>query len=194
MKSNSPLFSNYSVSGGKSGSSSKGGSAIAAGIPTVGVKASIASALGNPKAKGKLKKASTVRKPPKGKKSSKRPIFTKKGHVTLRSVSARREFLLGKSVARIEHELRAHGYEVTRRGSKFSGSKAKIVLTLNSSKHRNIKQIQISPGSSRHGNVPYVKISTSDYGKIKIIGADRKSYKTDGHEKAHILFRRVKKK
>ncbi|MBQ7244546.1 MAG: hypothetical protein IJS52_10170 [Bacilli bacterium] len=54
---------------------------------------------------------------------------------------------------------------MTRRGSKFSGSTAKIVLTLNSSKHRNIKQIQISPGSSRHGNIPYVKISTGDYGK-----------------------------
>ena len=194
MKSNSPLFSNYSVSGGKSGSSGKGGSAIAAGRPTVGVKASIASALGKSKAKGKSKKASAARKLPKGKKSSKRPIFTKKGHVTIRSIAARREFFLGKSVARIEHELRTHGYEVTRRESKYRTSRAKIVLTLNSSKHRNIKQIQISPGSKRHGNVPYVKISTSDYGKIKIIGADRKSYKTDGYEKAHILFRRVKKK
>ena len=37
-------------------------------------------------------------------------------------------------------------------------------------------------------------LDTIDYGKIKIIGADRKSYKTDGYEKAHILFRRVKKK
>ena len=106
---------------------------------------------------------------------------------------------VGKISLRLGHNYHSYwngnvGYEVTRRGSKFSGSKAKIVLTLNSSKHRNIKQIQISPGSSRHGNVPYVKISTSDYGKIKIIGADRKSYKTDGQEKAHILFRRVKKK
>lgn len=194
MKSNSPLFSNYSVAGNKSGSSGKGGSSMAASIPPISAKASIAAPLGKPKVKGKAKKPSAAKKPSKGKKSSKRPIFTKKGHITLRSVSARREFFLGKSVARIEHELRTHGYEVTRRGSKFSGSKAKIVLTLNSSKHRNIKQIQISPGSNRHGNVPYVKISTSDYGKIKIIGADRKSYKTDGHEKAHILFRRVKKK
>jgi len=143
--------------------------------------------LGKGKAPERAKKAFKIKK-------DKRPIFTKKGHVTLRSIAARREFFLGKSVARIEHELRTHGYEVTRRGSKFSGSKAKIVLTLNSSKDRNIKQIQISPGSSRHGNVPYVKISTSDYGKIKIIGADREAYKTDGHEKAHILFRRVKKK
>lgn len=47
-------------------------------------------------------------------------------------------------------------------------------------------------GSKRHGNVPYVKISTSDYGKIKIIAASEKEYKTDGKETANILFRRKK--
>ena len=43
-----------------------------------------------------------------------------------------------------------------------------------------------------HGGMPYVKISTSDIGKIKIVGSDLKSYKSDGNEKAKILFRRIK--
>lgn len=123
---------------------------------------------------------------------NKKPIFDKNGHVTFNSVSARREFFLGKSVARLEHELHRHCYETERRPSTHKGSRAKFIVTLNPSKDRNISQIQISPGSKRHGNVPYVKISTSDIGKIKIIGSDSKSYKTDSHEKAKILFRRKK--
>ena len=178
MKSNSPLFANFTVSK----KANNGDIAPSVASPV---------AVSTKSAKSRLKK-------PLGKHSrkrkTKRPIFTRKGHVTPRSISARREFFLGKSVARIEHELRTHGYDVVRRGSKYKNSKATIILTLNSSKHRNIKQIQISPGSKRHGNVPYVKISTSDYGKIKIIGADKKAYKTDGKEKAIILYRRVKKK
>ena len=39
-------------------------------------------------------------------------------------------------------------------------------------------------------DLPYVKISTSDIGRIKIVNSDSKSYKTDGKEKAKILFRR----
>lgn len=35
-----------------------------------------------------------------------------------------------------------------------------------------------------------VKISTSDQGKIKIVGASKEQYKTDNTEKATILFRR----
>lgn len=194
MKSKSPLFSNYTISkGGGKGVGSASGAFIPMASPTA-VIASIAKPMKTTKAaKAKGKTKGSVRKTGGRGKKSKRPIFTKKGHVTIRSIAARREFFLGKSVARIEHELRTHGYEVTRRESKYRGSRAKIVLTLNSGKHRNIKQIQISPGSKRHGNVPYVKISTSDYGKIKIIGADRKAYKTDGKEKATILFRRKKK-
>lgn len=122
----------------------------------------------------------------------KEPIFNKKGHVTFNSISARREFFLGKSVARLEHEFHRHGYKTERRPSTHKGSRAKFIITLNPSKDRNVSQIQVSPGSKRHGNVPYVKISTSDIGKIKIIGSDPKSYKTDGNEKAKILFRRKK--
>ncbi len=120
------------------------------------------------------------------------PIFTKTGHVTLRSIADRREFFLGKSVARLEHELNKRGYETTRRASTHRGSKAKFIVTLNPGQDKNITQIQVSPGSKRHGSVPYVKISTSDYGKIKIIGSEPGKYKTDGKETAHLLFRRKK--
>jgi len=75
----------------------------------------------------------------------------------------------------------------------YSASKAKIIVTLNGNKDRNISQIQVSPGSKRHGDVPYVKISTTDYGKIKIIDSSPSEYKSDGREKAELIFRRDKK-
>ena len=98
-------------------------------------------------------------------KPKKEPIFDENGHVTVKSISARAEFFLGKSVARIEHELHKYGYQTQRRPSIHSTSKAKIIVTLNGNKDRNVSQIQVSPGSKRHGNVPYVKISTTDVGK-----------------------------
>ena len=52
--------------------------------------------------------------------SSKKPIFSKSGHVTIESISGRAEFFLGKSAARIEHEMHRYGYETTRRASKHS--------------------------------------------------------------------------
>ena len=110
--------------------------------------------------------------------------------IRIESIRARAEFFLGKSVARLEHELHKHGYETKRRPSTHSTSKAKIIVTLNSNKDRNISQIQVSPGSKRHGDVPYVKISTTDYGRIKIINASASEYKTDGREKATLCFRR----
>ena len=127
------------------------------------------------------------------KKLNRQPIFNNKGHVTIGSISARREFFLGKSVAKIESILHKTGYETQRRPSKHSTSKAKIIVTLNPSKERNITQVQVSPGSKRHGNVPYVKISTTDYGKIKIIGSSKEKYKTDNKEKATLLYRRYGK-
>lgn len=120
----------------------------------------------------------------------KAPIFSKTGHVTLESISNRAEFFLGKSVERLEHELQKHGYETARHPSTRSTSKAKIIMMLNSSKERNISQIQVSPGSKHHGDVPYVKISTTDIGRIKIINSYESDYKTDGHEKAKLIFRR----
>ncbi|HBL40725.1 MAG TPA: hypothetical protein DDY98_03815 [Ruminococcaceae bacterium] len=125
---------------------------------------------------------------------NKEPIFNESGHVTSKSISARAEFFLGKSVAKLENVLHKHGYETIRRPSKHSTSKAKIIVTTNPSKDRNITQIQVSPGSKRHGNVPYVKISTSDEGKFKIIGASQSEYKSDGKETAKIIFRRNNRK
>ena len=128
-----------------------------------------------------------------GSSGSKHPIFSRTGHVTIESISARAEFFLGKSAARIDHELHKYGYKTSRRTSKHSGSKAKIIVTLNPSRDRNISQVQISPGSRRHGNVPYVKISTTDLGRIKIIGASPSEYKSAGKENAKLIYRRKKK-
>ena len=123
----------------------------------------------------------------------KKPIFSKTGHVSAESISSRAEFFLRKSVAKLESILNKHGYETTRRPSKHSTSKAKIIVTTNPNKDRNITQIQVSPGSKRHGNIPYVKISTSDEGKFKIIGASKSEYKSDGKETAKLIFRRKNK-
>lgn len=38
------------------------------------------------------------------------PIFTSSGHVTLNSISERREFFLGKSVNKIKNILKRYGY------------------------------------------------------------------------------------
>lgn len=121
------------------------------------------------------------------------PIFSPTGHITKESVSDRREFFFGKSVAKIEATLRKYGYTTTRRPSIHSSSNARIIITLNHGGDRNITQVQISKGSKRHGNIPYVKINTSNIGKIKIINATEKEYKTDGNERAILLFRRQKK-
>jgi len=109
------------------------------------------------------------------------------------AISAHREFFLGKSASKIEKVLNQRGYKTKRRPSIHSNSRAKIVITTNSSKIKNISQIQVSPGSKRHGNVPYVKISTTDGGKYKIIDGTRSEYKTDGNEKAKLFFRRHNK-
>lgn len=110
--------------------------------------------------------------------------------ITRESVSAHREKFLGKTVGQIDKMLRKRGYETTIRKSKFSTSRAKVIVIGNSSKERNITQVQVSPGSKRHGDVPYVKISTTDIGIQKIIDARPAEYKTDGNEKATLLFRR----
>ncbi len=125
--------------------------------------------------------------------SKRQPIFSKSGHVTLDSISARREFFLGKPVSKIEKELHRHGYQTRVRGSIHATSKARIIVVTNATKERNISQVQVSPKSKRHGDVPYVKISTTDCGRIKIIGTDPEHYKTDGKEKAILLFRRKRK-
>ena len=123
----------------------------------------------------------------------KEPII-KDGHITLESISKRREFFLGKSVKKIDAYLHNQGYETNIRPSKHTTSKAKIIVTTNSTAQRNIAQVQVSPGSKRHGDIPYVKISTKDIGIIKIIDGTKEQYKSDGHEKAKLLFRRYGRK
>ena len=75
----------------------------------------------------------------------------------------------------------------------------KIIVVKNSDKHKNITQVQVSPGSTRHGSVPYVKFSLNNpvgakkYAKIKVIDAKKTDYKSDGKEKTYVFFRRKQK-
>ena len=117
-------------------------------------------------------------------------VGTAGARITQDSISDHREKFLGKTVGQINKMLKKRGYETTIRKSKFSTSRAKVIVVGNSSKERNITQVQVSPGSKRHGDVPYVKISTTDIGIQKIIDARPAEYKTDGKEKATLLFRR----
>ena len=119
--------------------------------------------------------------------------FEKGGHISEKSFSEHREFFLGKSVAKLEAELRKQGYEVKRAKSKNSKSKAKKLIIKNASKEKNIATILISPGSKRHGNIAYVKVSTNDIGVLKVV-SDESKYKSDGKETAKIFFARRKKK
>ncbi|MBD5554317.1 MAG: hypothetical protein HDQ95_02915 [Roseburia sp.] len=121
------------------------------------------------------------------------PLFSNTGHVSKRSISANREFFYGKSVTQIDSALKEQGYQTTIRKSKHDSSRAKIIITANSDQHRNITQVQVSPGSQRHGNVPYVKISTNNAGKFKVIDASKSEYKSDGKETATLFFRRKEK-
>ena len=130
-----------------------------------------------------------------GKGGSATPSLFENGHVTYEGIEAHREEFMGKTVEQIAEMLKENDYEVRIRDSKNrekTGSTAKIIEITNSTKERNIKQVQVSPdGSSRHGNVPYVKISTSDEGKIKVVDGTREQYVPGNNEKARIIFRRA---
>jgi hypothetical protein len=110
--------------------------------------------------------------------------------ITETSISQHREKFLGKTAGQIAKMLQQRGYQTTIRKSTHASSRAKVIVIGNSSKVRNITQVQVSPGSKRHGNVPYVKISTTDIGVQKIIDGTPAQYKTDGTENATLLFRR----
>lgn len=58
----------------------------------------------------------------------------------------------------------------------------------NSGHGKNISQVQVSPGGGRHGSDSYVKISTTDKGIVKVVEGSKNTYKTDGKEKAIIIF------
>ncbi|OGO78977.1 MAG: hypothetical protein A2Y23_14620 [Clostridiales bacterium GWB2_37_7] len=84
--------------------------------------------------------------------------------------------------------LRAEGYDITIQASTKSRSGAQIIKINNPGNGKNITQVQVSPGGGRHGDNPYVKISTNDQGLIKIVDGVESTYKTDGAEKATIIF------
>lgn len=122
--------------------------------------------------------------------SSTPPLFVN-GHVTYEGIAAHREEFMGKTVEQIAEILRQNGYEIRIRGSRNPDSTTQIIQITNPSKERNIDQVQVSPNGSRHhGNIPYVKISTSNEGLIKVIDGTRDNYRTDGTEKARLIFRR----
>lgn len=126
----------------------------------------------------------------KGNGSSTPPLFDN-GHVTYEGTAAHREEFMDKSVEQIAEMLKENGYEFNIRGSRNPNSTTKIIQITNPSKERNIDQVQVSPdGSRHHGNVPYVKISTSNESLIKVIDGSREQYRTDGTEKARLIFRR----
>ena len=115
--------------------------------------------------------------------SSKPPVFSSTGHVSPSSISKHREYFYNKSAESIASDLKDIGYDTSIRRSTHSTSKAKAIVVANSDKHRNITQILVSPGSKRHGDVPYVKISTSDWGKIKVVNSTKSEYITDGNSR-----------
>ena len=118
------------------------------------------------------------------------PLFVN-GHVTYEGIAAHREEFMGKSVEQIAEMLKEKGYAFYIRDSRNPNSTTQIIHITNPSKERNIDQVQVSPNGSRHhGNVPYVKISTSNEGLVKVIDCTREQYRTDGTEKARLIFRR----
>jgi len=120
-------------------------------------------------------------------------IFRKDGHTDYKRIADNRELFYGKNANQISAAMKQQGYETTIRKSTHSNSKAKFIVVGNSDKNRNVTTVEVTPGSPRHGNVPYVRISTSDLGKFKVINGTKTQYKTDGSEKAKLIFRRKSK-
>lgn len=120
-------------------------------------------------------------------------VFRKDGHTDFRRIADNRELFYDKSIYQINNAMKEQGYDTTIRKSVHSNSKAKFIIVGNSNKNRNVTSVEVTPGTTRHGNVPYVRISTSDLGKFKVINGTKFQYKTDGYEKARLIFRRKSK-
>lgn len=120
-------------------------------------------------------------------------LFNKSGHTNYRRIADNRENFYDKNAQEISEVLEAKGYSTLIRKSSHSNSKANLVITTNYNKNRNITCIEVSSGSVRHGNIPYVRISTTDYGKFKVINGTKSQYKSDGHENSKLIFKRRKK-
>lgn len=111
------------------------------------------------------------------------------GHVTEEGIAAHREEFIGKSVEQIAEILEQQGYKVNIIPSRREKSSAQIIEITNSSKERNITQVQVSPENNIHG-VPYVKISRRNARKVKVIDSKPEDYKNSNNEKALLIFRR----
>lgn len=119
--------------------------------------------------------------------------FEKGGHISEKSFSEHREFFLGKSVSKIQKELKKHGYDTEVAPSSHPGSKAKFIIVKNQSKIRNITTIEVTPGARNHGvRVSYVRISTNDIGKLKIV-SNQEKYVPGKGDKAKVFYPRRKK-
>lgn len=112
----------------------------------------------------------------------------KNGKLSISKLRENPKAFSGKSASDIANELKSEGYDVLVRNSTRSRSGAKIIQVNNSGNGKNISQVQVSPGGGRHGSDPYVKISTTDKGIVKVVEGSKNTYKTDGKEKAIIIF------
>ena len=112
----------------------------------------------------------------------------KNGKISVDDIKVNPYVFKEKSAEEISKALENAGYNVTISYSAKSKSGAQIIKINNPGDGRNITQIQVSPGGGRHGNNPYIKISTTDQGTIKIVNGPKSLYKTDGKEKATIIF------
>ena len=117
-------------------------------------------------------------------------IFSSQGNLSVQSIRKNADIFTEKSVFIYATALQDMGYTVKVKNSTRSKSGAQIITVSNTSKDRNISQIQVSPGGGRHGNSPYVKISTTDNGKFKIVDGTADNYKSNAKETAEIIFRR----
>ena len=112
----------------------------------------------------------------------------KNGKLSISKLKENPKVFSGKSASDIANELKSEGYDVSVRNSTRSRSGAQIIQVNNSGNGKNISQVQVSPGGGRHGSDPYVKISTTDKGIVKVVEGSKNTYKTDGKEKATIIF------
>lgn len=109
-------------------------------------------------------------------------------NISLEKLKENPKVFSNKSAKDIALELENVGYKVEIKASTCSRSGAQIIKIKNPGEGKNISQIQVSPGGGRHGENAYVKISTTDNGIIKIVDGSKDTYKTDGTEKAIIIF------
>ena len=124
--------------------------------------------------------------------SNVKSTMTSSGNISASSIRENAGTFTNNSAYVYATALQDMGYNVSVKSSAKSRSGAQIITISNSSKERNISQVQVSPGGGRHGASPYVKIITTDNGKFKIVDGPESEYKSNAKETAEIIFRRKK--